>query len=169
MGLINFIKSAGAAMFGSKEEERKIEAELQAKSQTQIENLNKLKAQRALELRIEGMGLPVEGADVDVDGHKVTLRGRVKDQATAERVVLVVGNVDGVEVVDNQLEVTNPEPEATFYTVEKGDTLSKIAKEHYGNANKYHAIFEANKPMLTDPDKIYPGQVLRIPPMAEKA
>ena len=44
-----------------------------------------------------------------------------------------------------------------------GDTLSKIAKEMYGDANKYPVIFEANKPMLKDPDKIYPGQVLRIP------
>jgi nucleoid-associated protein YgaU len=52
------------------------------------------------------------------------------------------------------------------YTVEKGDTLSGIAKKMYGNANKYPQIFEANKPMLKDPDKIYPGQVLRIPPEA---
>ena len=44
-----------------------------------------------------------------------------------------------------------------------GDSLSKIAKEHYGNAMKYPVIFEANKPMLEHPDKIYPGQVLRIP------
>jgi nucleoid-associated protein YgaU len=53
--------------------------------------------------------------------------------------------------------------QATFYTVQKGDSLSKIAKEHYGDAMKYPAIFEANKPMLADPDKIYPGQVLRLP------
>ena len=58
----------------------------------------------------------------------------------------------------------NPLPEAKFYTVVRGDTLSKIAKEFYGNANEYMRIFEANKPMLTDPDKIYPGQNLRIPP-----
>jgi nucleoid-associated protein YgaU len=59
--------------------------------------------------------------------------------------------------------VTNPQPEARYYTVVKGDTLSKIAKAQYGDANKYPQIFEANKPMLKDPDKIYPGQVLRIP------
>jgi nucleoid-associated protein YgaU len=47
--------------------------------------------------------------------------------------------------------------------VQKGDTLSKVAKEMYGDANKYPQIFEANKPMLTHPDKIYPGQKLRIP------
>jgi nucleoid-associated protein YgaU len=61
--------------------------------------------------------------------------------------------------------VAKAEPEATFYTVKRGDTLSGIAKAHYGNAGKYMVIFEANKPMLEDPDKIYPGQVLRIPPL----
>jgi nucleoid-associated protein YgaU len=63
------------------------------------------------------------------------------------------------------MEVANPKPEATFYTVKKGDYLSKIAKEVYGDASKYNVIFEANKPMLKDPDLIYPGQVLRIPPL----
>jgi len=62
--------------------------------------------------------------------------------------------------------VKNPTPEAKYHTVVKGDTLSKIAKEQYGDANAYMRIFEANKPMLKDPDKIYPGQLLRIPPKA---
>jgi nucleoid-associated protein YgaU len=62
--------------------------------------------------------------------------------------------------------VDAPEPEARFYTVAKGDTLSKIAKAEYGDANAYPAIFEANRPMLSHPDRIYPGQVLRIPPHA---
>ena len=52
-----------------------------------------------------------------------------------------------------------------MYEVKSGDTLSKIAREFYGDAMKYPAIFEANKPLLSDPDKIYPGQVLRIPPL----
>ena len=56
-------------------------------------------------------------------------------------------------------------PEAVYYTVVSGDTLSKISKVNYGDANKYMVIFEANEPMLTHPDKIYPGQVLRIPPL----
>ena len=60
--------------------------------------------------------------------------------------------------------VAKQEPEGTYYEVQKGDTLSKIAKQHYGDANKYPVIFEANKPMLKDPDEIYPGQRLRIPP-----
>ena len=76
---------------------------------------------------------------------------------------MLVGNVEGVGRVDDQLQTAQPEPEATFYTVKSGDTLSKIAREHYGNANQYPKIFEANKPLLKDPDEIYPGQVLRIP------
>ena len=59
--------------------------------------------------------------------------------------------------------VATPAPQAKFYTVQSGDTLSKVSKDFYGDANKYNTIFEANKPMLTHPDKIYPGQVLRIP------
>ena len=73
------------------------------------------------------------------------------------------GNVEGVEAVNDQMGVASPEPEAQFHTVVKGDTLSKIAKEAYGDAMKYPVIFEAKKPMLSHPDKIYPGQVLRIP------
>ena len=64
-------------------------------------------------------------------------------------------------------EVVEPEPEAQFYTVQPGDSLSKIAKQFYGNAMKYPVIFDANKPMLKDPNKIYPGQVLRIPPLEQ--
>ncbi len=80
-----------------------------------------------------------------------------------EKVVLVLGNTAGIAQVDDRLEVERKEPEAQFYTVKSGDTLSKIAKQYYGNANKYPTIFEANRPMLQNPDKIYPGQVLRIP------
>lgn len=85
-------------------------------------------------------------------------------QSNKEKILLCCGNVAGVEAVQDQLYVPTPEPEAQFYTVVKGDTLSKIAKEFYGNPNAYMKIFEANKPMLTHPDKIYPGQSLRIPP-----
>ena len=166
MGLFNFIKSAGEKLFGSAEEERKIEAEVKAHAD-KVENLERLKRARAVQLRVEGLGLDVQGFKVEVDGAKVTLKGKVHDQQTSEKVALAAGNLAGVEAVDNQLEVTNPEPEATFYTVVSGDTLSKIAKHHYGNAMKYPVIFEANKPMLKHPDKIYPGQVLRIPALAE--
>ena len=84
-------------------------------------------------------------------------------QADREKVILVLGNTAGIAQVDDRLEVERKEPEAQFYTVKAGDTLSKIAKQHYGNANKYPTILEANRPMLRNPDQIYPGQVLRIP------
>ena len=64
------------------------------------------------------------------------------------------------------LAVSDSAGESQFHDVVRGDSLSAIAKEYYGNANKYMAIFEANKPMLSHPDKIYPGQKLRIPPLA---
>ena len=76
-----------------------------------------------------------------------------------------MGNVEGVARVDDQITVVAPEPAAAFYTVVSGDTLSGISLEHYGNAMKYTVIFEANRPMLENPDLIYPGQVLRIPPL----
>jgi len=115
-----------------------------------------------LEDYLEGLGM---GKDIDVrfDDGTVYLEGKVADQAELERVVLAVGNVEGVEKVDEHLEVEEPADAARMYTVKSGDTLSAIAKEFYGDANRYNEIFEANRPMLTDPNLIYPGQVLRIP------
>jgi nucleoid-associated protein YgaU len=89
--------------------------------------------------------------------------GTVASQEDREKVILACGNVVGVARVEDSIEVENPKPGATLYTVQSGDTLSKIAKAHYGDASKYPVIFEANRPLLEDPDKIYPGQVLRIP------
>jgi nucleoid-associated protein YgaU len=113
---------------------------------------------------VQGLGLGVKDLQIAIAGDHVTVRGKVPSQEAREKVVLATGNIAGVARVDDQLEVVAPEPAAVLYTVQRGDTLSAIAKAHYGNANKYMAIFEANKPLLTDPDKIYPGQVLRIPP-----
>jgi nucleoid-associated protein YgaU len=109
------------------------------------------------------MGLSGDELGVRVDGDKVTLTGQVASQEVREKIVLLAGNNQGIGSVDDQLTVATPAPEATFYDVQSGDTLSKIAKEFYGNANKYPQIFEANRPMLKDPDEIYPGQKLRIP------
>ena len=95
---------------------------------------------------------------------KVTVKGQAQTQQDLEKVTLCCGNVAQVTEVDNQMTVLNPEPEAQYHDVVKGDTLSAIAKKYYGDANKYPQIFEANKPMLSHPDKIYPGQKLRIPP-----
>ena len=96
----------------------------------------------------------------------VTVSGVAPDQQTKEKIVLCCGNVTGVAQVSDLLTVATPADESQYYTVVKGDTLSKIAKQYYGNANAYPAIFEANRPMLSNPDRIYPGQLLRIPPAA---
>lgn len=117
----------------------------------------------ALLAHVKQLGLPYNSLTVKTSGDTVTIAGEVAQQADSEKIALAVGNVEGVTVVDNQLTVATPAPEATYHTVEKGDTLSKIAQTVYGDMMKYPVIFEANKPMLTDPDKIYPGQVLRIP------
>jgi nucleoid-associated protein YgaU len=87
------------------------------------------------------------------------------DQGTKEKVLLCCGNVAGVAAVNDKLTVAEPAPEAQYHVVVSGDNLSKIGKHYYGDANKYPVIFEASKPMLSNPDKIYPGQALRIPPL----
>ena len=116
---------------------------------------------------VVAQGLSMEGITIGFDGlsRTVTVAGSVADQATREKLVLCCGNVKGVAAVDDLLVVNNPEPEAQWHTVVSGDNLSKIAKAFYGDANKYPVIFEANRPMLSHPDKIYPGQMLRIPPL----
>lgn len=110
------------------------------------------------------LGLDAQGVEVAVDGETVSLKGQASSQEQREKIVLAAGNVHGVSKVDDQLVIAQPTPPSQFYTVAAGDTLSKIAKQFYHDANKYPAIFEANRPMLKDPDEIYPGQVLRIPP-----
>ncbi len=162
MGLFNFIKNAGAKVFGSGKETKQQTAKVDGDKGVQEREENQ-KAARKLEETIRDLKLQVENLKVDIEGELATVRGRAQNQSTREKVVLVVGNVEGISQVDDKMEVEKKEPEAVFHTVETGDTLSKIAKQHYGNANRYNEIFEANKPMLNHPDKIYPGQVLRIP------
>ena len=112
------------------------------------------------------LGLDAQGLDIAVQGETVSLKGQAASQEQREKMVLAAGNVHGVAKVDDQLTVAQQTPQSQFYTVASGDTLSKIAKQFYQDANKYPVIFEANRPMLKDPDEIYPGQVLRIPPAA---
>lgn len=145
MGMFTFLKDVGEKIFGG--------------SDAKADELKK---------SLDSHGLDTKDIQVHVDGDQVVLKGSVKDQATLEKAVLAVGNNAGIAgVKTDELKVATPSAESTFYTVKKGDTLWKIAESHYGKGNggKYTVIFEANKPMLKDPDKIYPGQVLRIPPL----
>jgi nucleoid-associated protein YgaU len=113
---------------------------------------------------LRDLGITIEGGRITVQGDEVTINGKASDIAEKERAILVLGNTKGVAKVNDQITVdAKAQPQSQFYEVKSGDTLSKIAKQFYGDANKYSAIFEANKPMLNDPDQIYPGQTLRIP------
>ncbi len=169
MGLFDFLKSAGSKVLTKKnastvknKEIVKMEKELAAK---QAELLNKQKIV-LLKGIIDSTGVKVKNLELDYNGgEKVTVYGQVKKQADKEKVIIALGNVGGIARVDDRISVTKPEPEATFYTVKRGDSLSKIAKKLYGNPKLYKKIFEANQPMLKDPNLIYPGQTLRIPPM----
>ena len=165
MGLMSFIKDAGEKLFGKGEAKAAQEAAAKAPSPENIAALNAAAA-KAIGDYVATQGLQVEGLDIGFDGGSgaVTVAGVVADQATKEKVLLCCGNVSGVARVDDLLVVKEPAPEAQWHTVVSGDNLSKIAKKFYGDPNKYPLIFEANKPMLTHPDKIYPGQMLRIPP-----
>ena len=156
MGLFDFIKGIG--------KKNTALAEPQAAPATPAEPSAQEIANKLLG-HIKALGLPVTGLSVSYNGSTDTaiLNGQVQTQADKEKIILAVGNIDHVAHVDDQLTVVAPEPESKFYTVKSGDNLSKIAKEFYGDANQYPKIFEANKPMLKDPDEIFPGQVLRIP------
>ena len=164
MGLFSFLKNAGAKIFGNT---------ATPKTNTTLSEVDTKKAadiarrQKVIVLKgvVNSLNLDVQDLDVDFYEDTVTVYGSVDSQAEKEKVILALGNVAGVASVDDRMIVENPAAEAVFYEVKKGDSLSKIAKTHYGNAMKYPMIFDANKPMLKDPNKIYPGQVLRIPPL----
>jgi nucleoid-associated protein YgaU len=154
MGLMSFIKEAG----------RKIGIGSAEATQPEGSPVPETPPPEALKAEVENLGLEVEDLAVEVEGDKVKVSGTTRDQATKEKVVMALGNVAGVAAVDENVKAKKSEPEAVIYTVKKGDTLWGIATAHYGNGSKYMKIFEANRPMLKDPDKIYPGQALRIPP-----
>jgi nucleoid-associated protein YgaU len=171
MGLIQFAKNVGRKLgLGDDDDDKKKapgaakpQAAPQGPSPQQVRELHDRRKAAALVKLVDSMGFKVQELGVRVDDDKVTLTGQAPSQADREKIVLLVGNTEGIGSVDDNMTVAKQEAEATYYEVQKGDTLSKIAKQHYGDANKYPVIFEANKPMLKDPDEIYPGQRLRIP------
>lgn len=161
MGLFSFIKDAGEKLFGRGEAKA-------AESAVGDVAATNAKAAEAITTYVKTLELAPADLAVSFDGATaiVTVSGTAPDQAAKERILLAAGNVHGVAQVDDRMTVLVSEPEARFHTVVRGETLSGIAKTYYANANKYMVIFEANKPMLNHPDKIYPGQVLRIPEQA---
>ncbi len=146
MGMWDFVKSAGKAIGigGAEAAETPPEAE-------------------ALQKEIKDLGLKADDLAISVDGDTVKVKGHAATQAEKEKVILAVGNVAGVAKVEDDITTDESAAEPVFHTVVKGDTLWAIAKATLGNGSRYNEIFEANRPMLSDPDKIYPGQVLRIP------
>lgn len=139
MGLWSFVKDSGKKLFGGDD----------------APEVDALKAE------IEALGLDASGVDISVEGDTVKLEGAAGNDELKEKLILAVGNVTGVGAVEDATSGGGSEP--VFHTVEKGDTLWAISEKTLGNGSKYQEIFEANRPMLTHPDKIYPGQMLRIP------
>jgi nucleoid-associated protein YgaU len=144
MGLFNFIKEAGAKLFGGGSAEAA--------------------TADALKKEVQGHGLDASKLNFDIQGDKVKVTGEAMNQELAEKIILSVGNTIGVAQVDTSgLKVNTPSAESKMYTVQKGDTLWKIAEAHYGNGSKYPEIVKANSPPVKNPDLIQPGWVLRIP------
>ncbi|HNP36655.1 MAG TPA: peptidoglycan-binding protein LysM [Woeseiaceae bacterium] len=149
MGLFDFVKDAGAQLFN-----------------TDAEAARNIK--QHLEVKTSG----IKNIDVKFDDGVATISGDCINQATRDSAVLMVGNIKGVKkVVADKLTVPAPaakappelEEKIEYYTIAKGDTLSAVAKRYYGNASQYVRIFEANKDIIENPDKIFPGQKIRIP------
>src|SRR5262245_33996954 len=165
MNLIDFVKEAGEKLFNTGQAKTaQQQAEAEPNNAAKIKSANDAAADAILNY-IKTQGLSATGLTVTFDGATATATvfGVAPDQVTKEKIVLCCGNVAGVAKVNDMMTVDKSAPAATYYTVQAGDTLSKISKTNYGDPNQYMKIFEANKPMLKDPNKIYPGQVLRIP------
>jgi LysM repeat protein len=160
MGLFDFAKDVGRQLFD-----------------TDAEAADNIKEH--LEIRTSG----ISNIEVEYDDGVATICGDCINQATRDNAVLMVGNIKGVEkVVADDLRVLpapakepvgesagkpasaeEPEEQYEFYEIVSGDTLGKIAERYYGKASQYMRIFEANREIIEDPDRIYPGQKIRIP------
>jgi nucleoid-associated protein YgaU len=164
MGMLSFIKDAGQKLFGIGEAQAASQEVAAAPTPENIQRMSDA-ASTAIMNYIHTMNLGITDLNITFNAPtaEVHISGVAPDQATKEKVLLCCGNVEGVASVVDNMTVAAPSDESKFYTVKSGDNLSKISKEFYDTPNKYMVIFEANKPMLGHPDKIYPGQLLRIP------
>jgi len=142
-GVVPFVKAAGRGLgkiFGGKDAEDKLKKE------------------------VDDLGLGREEIDIKVDENgKVIVKGKGVTQEMKEKIILAVGNVEGVGEVEDGIESSDGAAASQFHTVVSGDTLWAVSKTYYGKGSRYMEIFHANEPMLKHPDKIYVGQVLRIP------
>jgi nucleoid-associated protein YgaU len=165
MSLMSFIADAGEKLLGGTQAASAGPASAAGSAGTpNVAQLNAT-AGEAIAKYVASQNLRAQNLNIAYDGASktVTVKGVAPDQATKEKIILCCGNVHSVAKVDDQMTVAQSAAASTFYEVKAGDSLSKIAKSVYGDANAYTKIFEANKPMLSDPNKIYPGQQLRIP------
>jgi len=158
MGVFSFLKDKGMSLFGGGDEDE---------------------AEKVQGMLNEELGGRVQDVNVEVSDGVVKLTGKCDSRATLEKAVLLAGNIEGVSQVDDSglapesagpaeggVAELNEAEESQFYVIQSGDSLSKIAKEFYGSGSKYPLIFEANREVIKDPDKIYPGQTIRIPKLA---
>jgi LysM repeat protein len=145
MGLLDFARDVGRQLFD-----------------TDAEAADNIK--QHLEVKLSG----IRNVAVEYDDGVATICGECDSQAIKNRAILIAGDVKGVErVVADDLIAPEPapeeEPKEDYYTIKSGDTLGAIAKQFYGKASAYTRIFEANRDIISDPNKIYPGQKIRIP------
>lgn len=188
MAFWDFVKDAGKSIFGSEAEAAEVKAPQPAAPKTDAKPVDPAQADTdrkvaALNAEVKRLGLDGNDVHLTLKGDTVKVVSKGADRETMEKLILAVGNIKGIARVEADLPVAAkpahadapkqaeaapqssaaPSAEPVFHTVKKGETLSEIAQHYLGSANKYREIFEANRPMLSDPDKIYPGQTLRIP------
>ncbi|WP_439287430.1 peptidoglycan-binding protein LysM [Lonepinella sp. BR2357] len=144
MGLFDFVGNIGKKIFGKDEDPSQAVTNHIAEDNPGIDNVA-----------------------VTVEDGVAKISGDATSASALEKAILMAGNIVGVESVNvDAVKVANGEQLATedeFYVIQKGDTLSAIAKKFYGNAAKYPAIVEANKEVIKDANKIFPGQKIRVP------
>lgn len=163
MAIWDFVKDAGKSVFGKAEAATPAKPAAAAKTDSAGDDTRR--KVEALKAELRALKLDSDDVHLTLKGDLVKVESRGADRETMEKLILAVGNIEGIAKVEASLpdEPAAPAKQPVFHTVQKGDTLSAIARKYLGNANSYPAVFEANRPMLSDPDKIYPGQVLRIP------
>ncbi len=144
MGFFDFIKDAGAKILGKGNDNENVKSLIEKENKT----------------------MPIDNLDVDVQGDTVVLKGNAKSAEDRVKAALIAGNIEGVTKVVTDDLTTDDGLEALddlYYEIQKGDTLWRVAEIYYKDGSRYKEIFEANREVIKDPDKIYPGQMIRIP------